>query len=215
VARAVDAVLIELAKTSSLQGSRLEVELANALVHLDVVEGDFAGDSDRQLQSVAVACVAELLGDAAQDHEIRWQLQANKKHLLIGAIARNLLGALSAAAARQGMSLHSVQPDLCLQWNRHAGATSKTSGAAVFAVACGSAAVVTRVADGSIAALSSGNWGDRSTTAGALDQRVDRLLASAGLDPQGMSAFVLVGPKGAEKGVSPRWAVKHWGVQVS
>jgi hypothetical protein len=213
--RTIDTVLAELAGASALQGLWLDVELADSLVHLDVVGGDFAGDSDRQLQSVAAACVAELLGDATRDHEIRWQLQSDEKHLLIGAIARDLLGALGAAALRHGLSLRSVQPDICLQWNRHASAALTAPGAAVFAVASANVAVIASVADGNITALSSGGWIDRQRKTGALDSRADRLLASAGLDPLKLSNFVLVGPKGSDKVVSPRWKVWHWAVQSS
>ena len=71
----IDAALRELAATAPLKGARLDVELADSLVHLDVVAGDFAAVGERQLASIATACVDELLGDAAKDHEIRWQLQ--------------------------------------------------------------------------------------------------------------------------------------------
>lgn len=195
--RAVDAVLQRIASTAPVERRRLHVELANALVHLDVVAGDFAGDSDRQLQAVAVACVSELLGDAADQREVRWQLQAGGKHLLIGAIDRDQLGVLLDAAARHGLSMGSVQPDFCLQWNRHAGALRRE--AAVFAVADGHDAVVACVADGAVAALSRG--------AGGLDKLVDRLLASIGLEATDAATFVLVNQLASDKPVSPRWTV--------
>jgi hypothetical protein len=226
-ARAIDAVLLELAKTASLRRARLNVVLADSLVHLDVVEGDFVGDSDRQLHSIAVACVAELLGDAAQSHEVRWQLQADGKHLLIGAIAGDQLRVLSDAAARHGLTLGSVQPDFCLQWNRHAAALKP--GSAVFAVASGRDAVIAHVSDGAVAGISSGTWLDRhdapgastahvkhlmcglglepSVTASVLDERVDRLLASVGLDAANQSAYVLVAPEVPDMAVSSRWTV--------
>ena len=84
----IDAALASWPARRSLKGAQLDVELADSLVHLDVVAGDFAANSDRQLASVAAACVDELLGDAAKDHEIRWQLQPDGTHLLIGAVAR-------------------------------------------------------------------------------------------------------------------------------
>jgi hypothetical protein len=226
-AGAIDAALLELGKTAALQGARLKVELADSLMHLDVVAGDFVGDSDRQLHSVAAACVAELLGDAAQGYEIRWQLQEDGKHLLIGAVARDLLGALSAAATHHSMTLDSIQTDLCLQWNRHA--TALKPGAAVFAVASGREAVIACVSNGAITAISHGAWLDRqdvldaaaariktlmcglglepSATAGLLDTRADRLLASLGLDAANQSAYVLVAPELADKAVSSRWTV--------
>jgi hypothetical protein len=225
--QAIDAVLFQLAKTASLQGARVNVCLADAFVHFDVVEGDFAGDSDRQLDSVAVACVAELLGEAAQSHEIRWQLQTDGRHLLIGAIARAQLGALADAALRHGMLLGSVQSDFCLQWNCHAAASKP--GSAVFAVACGHQAVITHVLDGAVAAISSGPWLDRhdepgdssadvkhltsglgrkpSMTAAVLDTRVDRLLASLGLNAAHPTAFLLVAPALPDKAVSSRWTI--------
>ena len=197
LARAVDAVLQQIASIESLQRGQLHVGLADALVHRDVVAGDFAGDSDRQLQAVAIACVSELLGDAVDLREVRWQLQADGKHLLIGAIDRDQLGVLSDAATRHGLSMGSVQPDFCLQWNRHAGALRR--GAAVFAVADGHDAVVACVADGAVAALSRG--------AGGLDKLVDRLLASIGLEAADAAAFVLVNKTSSDTLVSPRWTV--------
>ncbi len=225
--QAIEVVLRELAKTAALRGAQLHVELADSLMHLDVVAGDFAGDSDRKLQSIAVACVDELLGEATPQHEIRWQLQRGGQHLLIGAIARDLIQSLSEVAARHGLTLCSVQPDFCLQWNRYAGVLK--AGSAVFAVASGLEAVVAQVCNGAVAAISHGAWLDRhvsgglvnanaqrlmcgfglepSTTAGALDARVDRLLACAGLDAKDQHAYLLVAPQVPDKAVSSRWTV--------
>ena len=226
-ARAIDAVLFELGKGAALAGLRLHVELADSLMHFDVVAGDFAGDSDRQLRSVAVACVVELLDDAQKTHEIRWQLQADGKHLLIGAIDHDQLSVLSEAAARHGMLLGSVQPDFCVQWNRHANVLKPES--SVFAVASGHEAMVACVSQGAVSAISSGAWLDRddlpgqpqarvktlmcglglesTATSHLLDARVNRLLASVGLDAAMQSAFVLVAPEVSASSVSARWAV--------
>jgi len=225
--QAIEAVLRELANTAPLRGAQLHVELADSLMHLDVVAGDFAGDSDRKLQSIAVACVDELLGEATQQHEIRWQLQRGGQHLLIGAIARDFIQSLSEVAARHGLTLCSVQPDFCLQWNRYAGVLK--AGSAVFAVASGLEAVVAQVHNGAVAAISHGAWLDRhvsgglvnanaqrlmcgfglepSATASALDARVDRLLACAGLDAKDQHAYLLVAPQVSDRTVSPRWTV--------
>jgi hypothetical protein len=227
MSRAIDAVLAELGKTATLRGARLEVAWADALMHFDVVAGDFVGNSDRELQTVATACVAELLGESAPAHEIRWQLQADGKHLLIGAIEREHLRTLSEAAARHGLKLTSVQPDFCLQWNRHSHAVAP--GACVFAVASGHDAVIACVADGTVAAVSRGAWLARAHQPGnstvavnklmhglglepsakevLLDIRVDRLLASIGLDAASQSAFVLVAPEMAGTKVSARWTL--------
>jgi hypothetical protein len=226
-ALAIDAVLAELSLVKPVKGLRLDVELADALVHLDVVEGDFAGNSERQLQSVAMACVAELLGEAAENHEIRWQLQADGKHLLIGAIARDQIRALADAATRHQLKLRSIQPDFCLQWNRHSSALKP--GAGVFAVACGREAVVACVQQGAVAAISSGGWLDQSdtpgatsvgvkrlmcgfgldsaTTTGMLDTRVGRLLSSLGRDAADQSSYLLVAPDVSQSALSSRWTV--------
>ncbi len=93
-AQALDAAIVDLAKTMPVEGTRMFVEIADSLVHLDVALGDFADHTDRQLHAVAAACVSELLADAA-DHEIRWQLQSDERHLMICAIARPLMEAIA------------------------------------------------------------------------------------------------------------------------
>lgn len=226
-AAAFELVLAQLSLTKAVKGLPVTIELADALVHLDVVEGDFGASNDRQLQSVASACVAELLGDVAETHEIRWQIQAGGKHLLIGAIAREQIRALVEMAARHELTLRSIQPDFCVQWNRHSSALKP--GAAVFAVACGREAVVACVAKGAVAAISSGGWLDQSdepgaasvgvkrlmcgfglesaTTTGILDTRVGRLLSSLGLDSADQSSYVLVAPDITQSALSSRWTV--------
>jgi len=224
---AIDAVLSELAETRPLQGAWLDVDLADSLVQLDVVKGDFAGDSDRRLQTVAAACMAELLGEAAQRHEVRWQLQPGGSHLLIAAIAQAQLRALTDAAARHGLRLRSVRPDFGRQWNLHSSALKPGTG--VFAVACGREAVIACVSRGAIVEISSGGWLDKPAaandemspgtrlmsgfgldplaTAKLLDKRCDRLLASVGQDPALQSAYVLVAPPLSSEAVSSRWTV--------
>lgn len=235
VSAALDKLMVELSEAGSPRAARLDVELADALVHIDVAVGDFAGDSDRQLQAVADACVSELLGEAAADHDVRWQLQAGDKHLLIGAVDRGLLTVLAGVAERHGLRLGSVQPDLCWQWNRHAHALHP--GSAVFAVASGCNAIISCVSEGAIAAVGSGAWLDleppanvvnprvkklmcgfgldSAMTADMLDTRTNRLLAGAGLDAANQSAFVLVGPEGAGKAVSSRWTVMSLEEEIS
>lgn len=227
LAPAIEGVFAELGQTGPLRGARLEVEWADALTVFDVVAGDFARNNDAQLQAVAAACITELLGDAAPAHEIRWQLQSSGTHLLIGAIAREYLQLLGDAAARHGLHLASVEPDFCLQWNRHAPAAKR--GTSVFAVASGHDAVIACVRDGAVAAISNGAWftgqsseGDdrfdpgtleRALAAGRpvrkslLDIRLARLLTSMGLDPAAVVDLVLVAPAWARSKVSSRWTV--------
>lgn len=227
LASTIDAVMAELELAAPLAQARLNVILADALVYLDVANGDFLDESDRQLQVLASACMNDLLGDKASEHDVRWHLQTNGRHLLIAAVARGLLDELVAAADRHKMSLGSVQPELCHHWNRH-GAALKP-GHAVFAVASGQDAVVASVTDGAIVAVSSGSWldpatqtepmpalntetpsgaqADRTPTTRALDARTHRLLASIGLEAASQSTFILVAPNLPAGTVSPCWTV--------
>lgn len=231
---AIDAALRELAAAAPLKNVPLDVELAGPLVHLDVAIGDFAANNGRQLASIAAACVDELLGDAAKDLEIRWQLQADGRHLLIAAVARLQLQALAEVASNHGMRLRSVQPDFCLQWNHHARRLRPHSG--VFVVASGRDAVVAQVDRGTVRALSGGPWLDRRDTvdapatqaqrlmgslglargqsSAALDIRVDRMLTSMGSRPEAQASYVLVAPQGALGAVAPRWRVIDREVQA-
>jgi hypothetical protein len=223
----IEATLTELSHGRSLKGARLDVELADALVHLDVASGDFSAESDAVLAAVARACIAELLGDAIKDHVVRWQLQADARHLLICAVDQSLLQSLDKLAARHGLRLRSVQPDFCVQWNRHVDKLRTATG--VFAVAHGNDAVIAHADRGTVRALSVGPWLDRIdppgtsnpqamrllcelglaplSTAGVLDQRVDRLLASVGACADAQGAFVLVAPASSAKAVTRRWIV--------
>jgi hypothetical protein len=226
----IDAALRTLAAAAPSKAASLDVELADSLVHLDVVAGDFVVSSHRELATIATACVEELLGDAAKEHEIRWQLQRDGRHLLIGAVARSQLQMLTELAKRHGMRLRSVQPDFCLQWNRHA--RLLRPGGGVFVVASGRDAVVSQVDRGTVRALSGGPWLDRRDTAdtqaqrlvcgpglergvttGALDLRVDRMLTGAGLRPETQASYVLVAPQIAQKALAQRWHVVDREVQ--
>lgn len=223
----IEAVLAQIGRSAALHGARLVVEWSDSLTHFDVVSGEFAGDSDRQLQAVATACANELLGEAAQAHEIRWQLQSGGRHLLMAAIPREQLGLLDDACKRHGLTLASVQPDFCTQWNRHAKALKR--GPAIFTVASEREAVVACVVDGAVATMSNGAWLDRNRSSDGpsvtvkrllsgfgldksektsiLDTRVDRLLASIGRDPAKESAYVLVAPEIEEGEVASRWTI--------
>jgi len=209
---AIDAVLSELADGSPMRGARLIAEVAEELVHLDVVPGEFGGSSERQLQAIATACATELLGDAATEQLVRWQLQPDLRHLLIGTIALQDVELLGQAALRHGLGMESLQPDFCTYWNRHAGALADGSG--VFSVMSKEFAVVACAMRGAIIAVSSGrclNDGDAqaddATPASSLDTRADRLLASLGLDPDLVTSFVLVAPDVQAPTLSARWTV--------
>jgi hypothetical protein len=148
---------------------------------------------------------------------VRWQLQARGRQLLIAAIARSLLADLADIAARHGLVLRSVQPELCAQWNRHARALRR--GPAVFAVAGAQGATIATVADGAITALGRGPGLDRGAIIASglhpLDARVDRLLASLGLDAVEQSGFVLVAQSTPVRSLSQRWRVVGRGAGAS
>jgi hypothetical protein len=215
----VESVLGELAVEAPLRGARMGVEVDDALVHFDVVEGDFAAQSDRQLQSIAVACVAELLGDAAGGHEVRWSLQAGERHLLIAALPTALVELLAVAAGRHGVVLDSVQPAFARSWN--AFVRGRHDAPAVLATTSGWHVLVSCVVDGAVRAVGSGPWRDESSAtvgtsaAGApsprpraavgLDARAARLLASAGIAGDPGATFLVVGNEPGAVPSSPGW----------
>jgi len=220
----LDAVLQELALAGSLRGACCSVELADPFVHFDVAEGDFAALRDRELQAIATACIGELLGDAADDHEVRWSLQSGQRHLLIAALPRTLIAPVVAATARHGARLAHVQPAFVRQWNAHA--RTPTAATSVFAALSGGHVVLACIVDGAIRGISVGPWARhpvpaRQPTAGGaratepqaesgalLDERAARLVASLGVDPASVAEFVLVAGDAAAIAASPRWTVR-------
>ncbi len=216
----LEAVLQEFELAAPLRGARLIVELADSLVHFDVAEGDFGTQSDRQLQSIAAACMAELLGDSASEYEVRWSLQAGERHLLIAALARACIATLATAAKLHGLHLESVQPGFARRWNSIE--WSGKAATSVFAVTSGSHAVVTCVVDRAVCAVSVGPWEADSDPAAAehtggetltlrtvsttlLDERAARLLASLGIATTANPDFVLVTPDATAVAASSRW----------
>jgi hypothetical protein len=182
---ALQAVLDEIELASPLRGARLVVEVADPLVQFDVAQGDFGALGARQLQSIALACTAELLGNAVADYEVRWSLQAGERHLVIAALPRALIAGLGAVANLRGLRLASVQPAFARRWNTYA--RDLVTPAAVFASTSGAHAVVSCVVDRAVCAVSTGPWqdGDKPTPASdltMLDERAERLLASVGVE---------------------------------
>lgn len=201
--KCLSGLLATLAEQSALRGARAEVELADALVLLDVVGGEFADHGERQLQAVAAACCAELLGAAgAAAHELRWQLQADERHLLICAMPRDVLEMLRECLAEHDMELRSATPQLCNTWNRHS--RELGGGSAVLALANASSATVACLQDGAIAALARFGLSAGASIA-ALDAQVNRLQASLGLGADAHSRYLLV----SERAVSPK-ALERW-----
>lgn len=218
---AIDSVLQELRLSASLRGAHLLLELDDELVQLDVASGDFGSQSDAQLQAIASACMAELIGDPAIAHEVRWSLQAGERHLLICAVPRLFLAAATAAAKLHGMRFTSAQPSFPLRWN--AFAKNHKSPTAVFVVASARHAVIAFVTGRVVCAISAGAWKELQTPlprgsapappldatchTATLDARVDRLLASLGVEAAVKPKFILVASDIAHLTTDSRWSV--------
>ncbi|MFO1270727.1 MAG: hypothetical protein U1F50_03435 [Rubrivivax sp.] len=211
---------------ASARGAVLDVEIANACVHLDVAEGDFAGHSNEQLGAVAGACVRELLGDTTA-HELRWHLQTDERHLLICAIPRSLTEPLRGAAAEAGLRLRRVEPAFGAGWARHGAPLAQ--GLGVIAFSDGDYALAALARDGIVQALSSGAQPDLpenpcaplpavdrllnglgledAATPTRLDAQVARLVTGVGLEMQQIEHFVAVLEDDDPHELSSRWTV--------
>lgn len=227
---ALQRALEQLAATTPLAGSALQVEMADSLLHFDVAEGEFAGLAARTLSSFADACVAELLDERTAEHTVRWQLQRDERHLLVCAMPTRQLELVGTAAATHRLALGGIRPRFVRQWNEHLARQRVDD--AVFVVAEDRQALIACVRAGAITALSSGPWfADRNEFSDStverllagigllgkdcvalIDLQVDRLLAGLGIDPAGPSAYVLVSADEPHTYLSNRWAVRRpWG----
>lgn len=201
---ALDAVVPGLmSELSSTVGPKvaLHLILADSHFHFDLVSGDYRSASDRHLESIASACVTDILGNDGVDRLVRWQLQNDRRHLLICALANKDIILLDDAASHHSLCLHSLQSEFCTQWNAHAGALPNET--SIFAVASTNHVVVVLTHCGNITALSCGTYADNN----ALDDRVDRLLSGGGIEPSSPSTFMLVLEDSIGARASQRWAV--------
>jgi hypothetical protein len=225
LAALIDRLMNELAGASSLRGAPLDVELSDALVHLDVAQGDFDDHSEQQLAAVTRACIRDLLGDQVDEHELRWQLQADESHLLMCAAPKPLLVALRGATLRQGVRVNSVSTQFQVEWNRHR--RLLRSGLGIFASGHDAHIVVAFVRDGVVQALSTSSCQaeledpnalcpdvDRllnslgledAATPTRLDAQVDRLIASLGVEAHQLARFVAVDGGDNGRALSSRW----------
>ena len=212
LAKAIEAVLAEIGTRIGLKGLGLEVALSSALIHLDVAQGDFAGQADRQLQAIACACVDEMKDDD-DAQEVRWHLQRDARHMLIAAIPRALLEMLQAIAQRTGLRLRGVAPEFVVRWNQFGRIAG--CGHWVFAVSSPGDLAIAMVADGALSSVSIGPGIDLPDAAAAkrqpgpdaLDSHVDRLLYSCGDDPATQARFVLVTHDPRQTPASERWTL--------
>jgi hypothetical protein len=78
---------------------------------------------------MARACVHDIVGDTAAQHEVRWQLQSDLQHLLLCAVPSAVLDAVQSTAQQYRLAVVSVQPEFCVAWNRHARVLGAQAGA--------------------------------------------------------------------------------------
>lgn len=208
---AVGAVISKLDSTASTRRAHLNVVLADSRVHYDVVSGDYGASSDRQLMAIANACIVEVLGDRAQQQIVRWQLQPDRRHLLISSIDTEEVETIVQAASRLQLRLNSLQPDLCSQWNQYS--NRLPDGTGVFAVVCGSHLLAVYALKGSIIALTCCHCFADDVAGGLqarlhpIDEQVDRLLASIGQAAKDVPAFLLVVSDQSSCPITERWAL--------
>jgi hypothetical protein len=222
VADRLAAAMHELELAGPLRGARCSVEVDDRLVHFDLAEGDFEVQGDSQLQAIAAACLAELLGDDVDSHEVRWSLQAGGRHLFIAGVPRSIVTPLAAIADRQGSRLASIQPGFVRHWNAFARALPKEP--ALFAVVSGTHVVVACVvgkairgisigqslvtpADATVSAPTAALTATAASEVSSLDERVARLLASLGIEQTDATEFIVVSSDPVPLTASPRWKV--------
>jgi hypothetical protein len=212
VGQALDAVLSELLGANLRARPPLCVAVADACAQLDVVPGDFACASDRQLDAIASACIAEIQGDSNARPVVRWQLQADQQHLLIASIAEKDIATLLEVAASHRLTVQSMQPDFFLQWNAWVGEPQlgTARGTAVFATLDEGFATVAFAQQGIITALSSGPCTTPDAEGNALDTRSHRLLASIGQEVAGVDAFVVVTREALRLPDHSHWTARPW-----
>jgi hypothetical protein len=198
----LDALLAMLAQQCTLHGANADVEWADACVTLDVVEGEFADHSQAQLQAVASACVAELLGPTGAAMELRWQLQRDERHLLICAVPRDTLATLEQTLGAHGVRLRSAQPRLCEVWNRHTRRLGK--GPAVLALVDATNTTIACLHDGAIAALARSATNAHHTIR-CLDAQVNRLQSGLGVSAGDATRYWIVGDRLIESEPLARW----------
>jgi len=208
---ALEAVVAELDYAASVHMAQLKVVLADSRVHYDVVSGDYKSSSDRELQAIAAACVAEVLGDRSMNQVVRWQLQPDRRHLLISSIDTGDIDALTKVASRLQLRLNSLQTEFCTQWNLRSNALPNGTG--VFSVVSGSHLIAVYALCGSIIGLScgpcshGGETPNSVTSASPIDESVDRLLTSIGRDTKDDSTFLLIASDHLPIPVTSRWNV--------
>jgi hypothetical protein len=130
----------------------VDVTLAPDFCWLDVVQGDFAGMSDRVIGQIAQGAAADTLGDAAA-HELRWQVQADGRHMVLLAVPKVFIQALQAALATHALQAQGLQATALALWNWSAENGAPARG--IWAWSRLGQVVMARVREGVITTLSS------------------------------------------------------------
>lgn len=133
--------------------SPVQVTLAPDFCWLDVVQGDFASMSDRVIGHIARGSLADSLGDAATAHELRWQVQADGRHMVLLAVPAPFVQALQAALAAHALRAQRLEATALALWNWSATRGAPASG--VWAWARLGQVVMARVRHGVITTISS------------------------------------------------------------
>jgi hypothetical protein len=206
----VNRALDELARAAPLKHAAIDIELGDSLLHFDVAHGSFGGKSTQQLDSIARVCARELLGDSAEGHELRWDLQADEKHLWICTVPLQLLSDLREAVSQRGLRLQGLKPAFAASWNRHRQALKP--GLGVFASVRGDFSVVAFARDGVVEALSADRFVTEPAPAAearaadkSLDLQVLRLVTSLGVDTRAVKQFVALAEAPVLSRLGPHW----------
>lgn len=186
--------------------ARVAVSIDNAFCWLDSVEGDFAAMRTRALDGIAQAALAEVLGDEAADHELRWQVQHDGRHMLLVAVPRSLMAAVQKAADENGLRIAALNATFVDQWN-HCGRTLGIGDGVVALVRRGCATLV-RVRGAAITALGCEHVGN---SVSELNQATRRLLARFGDDIDAGERRVMVSPDAWSEAQLGAWTLHRPG----
>jgi hypothetical protein len=210
-AAGIQTVLTEITALAAARHAALHVRMGDAHMCFDVVKGDYANASDRELQAIATACVQDTLGERASTQLVRWQLQPDHEHLLIASLPSPAVETLANIAAEHGWPLASVQPWFCERWNDRSKAKADDHG--LFASVGAGNVVMVLSQRGSIVALSATALGvdasdttSDSPTRSALDLCSERLLSSVGVHAESVSSWLLDTPEEEAIALPPRWS---------
>lgn len=136
----------------SPRGVGLDVTVDDRLVWLDVVQGDFAGCSQRELALLAEAAAAEVLGDELSRLDLRADLQKGGRHLVLMAMPQALVDQVRNLAEERHLRLLGLKAAFVRAWN---GQCKSVSGKdLVFAWHDRGEAVLARVHGGALTAIS-------------------------------------------------------------